>query len=195
MLPESTSGPRTLNQTLQASGVIATLRQQPHRAQLIPVYLQTAIEFVKRQKSRDAHSSHRQNKMQTGFPAFDASPLVKALSESESTGFILLNNEWDIVKVALLAILCKIIAAELFRLFWIRLFSPKQANPSFCRLLGLHDGDCEGSVLKGRSLFSVVHAADVLGLREYASQLSASKNPSGDKVLLNLRFANFHCLS
>ena len=37
-------------------------------------------------------------------------------------------------------------------------------------------------------MFSVVHAADVLGLREYASQLSASKNPSGDKVLLNLRY-------
>jgi hypothetical protein len=71
---------------------------------VILLFLQTAIEFVKRQKSRDAQSSHRQNKMHTGFPAFDASPLVKALSESESAGFILLNNEWDIVKVVLLAI-------------------------------------------------------------------------------------------
>ena len=66
------------------------------------LFLQTAIEFVKRQKSRDVQSSHRQNKMHAGFPAFDANPLVKALSESESAGFVLLNNEWDIVKVGLL---------------------------------------------------------------------------------------------
>jgi hypothetical protein len=102
MLPESTSGPRTLNQTLQA--IMYLFLVDVDRTWVIFLFVQTAIEYVKRQKSRDAQSSHRQNKMHTGFPAFDASPLVKALSESESAGFILLNNEWDIVKVALLAI-------------------------------------------------------------------------------------------
>ena len=60
---------------------------------------QTAIEFVKRQKSKAAHTNRRQNKSSSGFPAFDSSPLLKALSESYSTGFVLLNNEWDIMKV------------------------------------------------------------------------------------------------
>ena len=67
-----------------------------------------AIEFVKRQKSRESKSSRRHNKINSGFPAFDSGPLVKALTESDSTGFIVLNNEWDIIKVSFYpAVLCR----------------------------------------------------------------------------------------
>ena len=57
-----------------------------------------------------------------------------------------------------------------------------------CRMLGMR-ADSGPTGLVGRSLFALVHASDVLGLRDYASQLSSSKNPTGDKVFLNLRCA------
>lgn len=53
-------------------------------------------------------------------------------------------------------------------------------------MLGIRGNDGPAGLV-GRSLFALVHASDVLGLRDYASQLSASKNPAGDKVFLNLR--------
>ncbi len=58
-------------------------------------------------------------------------------------------------------------------------------------MLGMR-GESGPAGLVGRSLFALVHASDVLGLRDYASQLSASKNPAGDKVFLNLRCFAYH---